>query len=172
MDMESDSEDTIPRIDPSSSDEYSEDDEPSIITLQPLDMVFLSREVEGGVSTGSDNHDMSPSFSPAPSSSILPISAHSDLPCDLHGYYKSKDGNIWCKNALEPIKTPSRNIFRPPNRQVINPRNMHTAGAAYKKFVNAKMIERIAKCTNKEGQRVHDEQWRHKLKGLSHVSFT
>ena len=38
---------------------------------------------------------------------------------------------------------------------------MHTAGAAYKKFVNAKMIERIAKCTNKEGHRIRGEQWRH-----------
>ena len=38
---------------------------------------------------------------------------------------------------------------------------MHTVGAAYKKFVNAKMIERIAKCTNKEGQRVRGEQCRH-----------
>ena len=105
----------------------------SITTLQPLGMAFLSREMEGGVSTGSDNHDMSPSSSPAPTSSILPTSGHSDLPSDLHGYYKSKDGNVWCKNAPEPTKTPSRNIFRPPIRQVINSRNMHTAGAAYKK---------------------------------------
>ena len=162
MDRESDSEeDSIPRIDPSSSDEHSEDDEPSITTLQPLGMAFLSREVEGGVSTGSDNRDMSTSSSPAPTSSILPTSAHSDLPSDLHGYYKSKDGNVWCKNAPEPTKTPSRNIFRPPIRQDINPRNMHTADAAYKKFVNAKVIERIAKCSNMEGQRVGGEQWRH-----------
>ena len=72
MDGESDSEeDTIPKVDPSSTDEHSEDDEPSITTLQPLDMAFLSREVEGGVSTGSDNRDMSPSSSPAPISSIF-----------------------------------------------------------------------------------------------------
>ena len=98
-------------------------------------MTFLSREVEGGVSTRSesDNRDVSPSSSPAPTSSILPSSAYSDLPSDLHGYYKSKDDNVWCKNAPQPTKTPSRNIFRPPIRQVINPRNMHTAGAAYKK---------------------------------------
>ena len=135
MDRESDSEeDTIPRIYPSSSDEHSENDEPSITTLQLLDMAFLNREVEGGVSTGSDNCDMSPSSSPVPTSSILPTSAHSDSPSDLHGYYKSKDGIVWCKNAPQPIKTPSRNIFRPPIRQVINPRNMHTAGAAYKKI--------------------------------------
>ena len=152
MGRESDSEeDSIPRIDPSSSDEHPENDEPSTTTLQPLDMAFLSREVEGGVSTGADNRDMSPSSSPAPTSSILPTSAHSDLPSDLHRYYKSKDGNVWCKNAPEPTKTPPRNKLRPPVRQVINPRNMHTAGAAYKQFVNAKMIERIAKCTNKEG---------------------
>ena len=163
MDTESDSEeDSIQRMDLSASDEHSEDDEPSTTTLQPLDMAFLSREVEGGVSTGSDNRDMSPSSSPAPTSSVLPTSAHSDLPSDLHGYYKSKDGNVWCKNAPEPTKTPSWNIFRPPTRQVINPRNMHTAGAAYKKkIVNVKMIERIAKCSNKEGQRVGGEQWRH-----------
>ena len=81
MDRESDfEEDTIPKIDPSSSDEHSENDELSIITLQPLDMTFLSREVEGGVSTGSDNRDMSPSSSSAPTSSILPSSAYSDLP--------------------------------------------------------------------------------------------
>ena len=98
----------------------------SITTLQPLDMAFLSREVEGGVSTGSDNRDMSSSSSPAPSFSILPTSAHSDLPNDLHRYYKSKDGNAWCKNAPEPKKIFSRNIIRPPIRQVINPRNMHT----------------------------------------------
>ena len=50
MDRESDSEeDTIPRIYTSSSDRHSEDDEPSITTLQPLDIAFLSREVEGGV---------------------------------------------------------------------------------------------------------------------------
>ena len=30
-----------------------------------------------------------------------------------------------------------------------------------KKIANAKMIKRIAKCTNKEGQRVRGEQWRH-----------
>ena len=115
MDRESDSEeDTIPRIYPSSSDEHSEDDEPSITTLQPLVMAFLSREVEGGVSTGSDNRDMSPSSSPVPTSSILPTSSHSDLPSDLHGYYKSKDGILWYKNAAEPTKIPSRNIFRPP----------------------------------------------------------
>ena len=45
-----------------------------------------------------------------------------------------------------------------------------------KKIANAKMIERIAKCTNKEGHRVRGEQLRHtdaqKLKGLSDVSFT
>ena len=71
MDRESDSEeDSILRIDPSSSDEHSEYDEPSITTLQPLDMAFLSREVEGGVSTGSDNRDMLPSSSPAPTSSF------------------------------------------------------------------------------------------------------
>ena len=96
----------------------------TITSLQPLEMAFLSREVEGGVSIGSDNRDVSPS------SSILPTSAHSDLPSVLHGYYKSKDGNVWCKNAPEPIKTPSRYIFRPPIRQIINPRNMNTAGAA------------------------------------------
>ena len=135
MDRESDSEEgTIPRIYTSSSDRHFEDDEPSITTLQLLDIAFLSREVEGGVSTHSDNRDMSPSSSPAPSSSILPTSAHSDLPSDLHGYYKSKDGNVWCKNAAEPTKTPSWNIFRPPIRQVINPRNMHTAGTACKKI--------------------------------------
>ena len=106
----------------------------SITTLQPLDMAFLSREMEGGVSTGSDNRDMSPSSYPAPTSSILPTSAHSDLPSDLHGYYKSKDGNVWCKNAPEPSKTSSRNIFRPPIRHVINPKNMHTAGTACKKI--------------------------------------
>ena len=84
MDRESDSEeDMIPRIDPSSSDEYSEDDEPSIATLRPLDIGFLRREVEGSVSTGSDNRDMSPSSSPAPTSSILPSLMHSDLPSDL-----------------------------------------------------------------------------------------
>ena len=179
MNRESDSEeDTIPRIYPSSSDGHSEDDEPSTTTLQPLDMAFLSREMEGGVSSGSDNRDLSPNSSPAPTSSILPTLAHSDLPSDLHGYYKSKDGNVWCKNAPEPTKTPSRNTFRPPIRQVINPRNMHTAGAAYKKFANAKMIERTAKCTNKEGQGVHGEQWRHtdatEIEGFigSDVSFT
>ena len=107
MDREGDSEeDTISRIYTTSSDKHSEDDEPSITTLQPLDMAFLSREVEGGVSTGSDNRDMSPSSSPAPSSSIFPTSVHSDLPSDLHGYYKSKDGNVWCKDAPEPTKTP------------------------------------------------------------------
>ena len=107
MDREGDfEEDTISRIYTTSSDKHSEDDEPSITTLQPLDMAFLSREVEGGVSTGSDNRDMSPSSSPAPSSSILPTSAYSDLPSDLHGYYKSKDGNVWCKNAPKPTKTP------------------------------------------------------------------
>ena len=68
---------------------------------------------------------------------------------------------MWCKNAPEPTKTPERNIFRPPIRQVINPRNMHTAGAAYKKFANAKMIKIITKCTKKEGQNVRGEQWRH-----------
>ena len=52
MDRESDSEEySIPRMDLSSLDEHSEDDEPSITTLQPLDIAFLSREVEGGVST-------------------------------------------------------------------------------------------------------------------------
>ena len=108
--------------------------------------------MEGGVSTGSDNRDMSPSSSPAASSSVLPTSAHSNLPSDLHGYYKSKDGNVWCKNAPEPAKTSFRNIFRPQIRHVINPKKMHTAGAAYiKEFTNAKMIERIAKYTNKEG---------------------
>ena len=44
----------------------------------------------------------------------------------------------------------------------MNPKNMNTAGAAYKKkFANAKMIEKIAKYTNKEEQRVRGEQWRH-----------
>ena len=38
---------------------------------------------------------------------------------------------------------------------------MHTGGAAYKKFANAKMIKIITKCTNKEGQKVRGEQWRH-----------
>ena len=79
MDRESDSEeDMIPRMDPSSSD-----DEPSIATLRPLDIGFLRREVEGSVSTGSDNRDMSPRSSPAPTSSILPSLTHSDLPSDL-----------------------------------------------------------------------------------------
>ena len=42
MDREGDSEeDTISRIYPNSSDEHSEDDEPSVTTLQPLDMAFL-----------------------------------------------------------------------------------------------------------------------------------
>ena len=177
MDRESDSEEgTIPRMDLSASDEHSEDDEPSITILQPLDMAFLSREVEGGVSIGSDNRDMSPSSSPAATSSILPSSAHSDLPNDLHGYYKSKDGNVWCKNAPEPTKTPSRNIFRPSIRQVINPRNMLTAGAAYKISSMPRWLKELQNAPTRKGRGFvvssGDISMPQKLKGLSDVSFT
>ncbi|GFR66934.1 Piggybac transposable element-derived protein 4-like protein [Elysia marginata] len=78
---------------------------------------------------------------------------------DIHGLSTAKDGTVWSKTAPPPTRTSASNIFRPPPKQVVNSRSLFSVGQTFKRFINAKMVERIVTCTNKEGGRVRGNSW-------------
>ncbi|GFO39031.1 PiggyBac transposable element-derived protein 4 [Plakobranchus ocellatus] len=125
------------------SDNNSDANEPDLTSLQPVDMIFLSNQVETAIV------DEEPT----------PTSEATALLEDVHGFYQANDGNVWVKTTSPTGRTPSCNIFRPPVRQVTNARNIYTVGSAYKRFVNDKMVDRIVICTNKGGKRMLGDKW-------------
>ncbi|GFS17067.1 PiggyBac transposable element-derived protein 4 [Elysia marginata] len=92
-----------------------------------------------------------------------PLQAPDDVPPsltnDIHGFYEAKDGTVWCKSVPPPTRTPTSNIFKPPVRQVRNPKNLYTVGDAYKRLINARMIQKVVCCTDLEGERVYGKNW-------------
>ncbi|XP_012935756.1 host cell factor 1 isoform X3 [Aplysia californica] len=127
------------------------------------DVEEVSGEEE--VETESDNGDdqLEVVFQPVemgmldmPHAAGEPALSDSETGVPLH--YAGKDGMLWSRVA--PTQTPSFNIFKPPTGQVMNPRYLLTVGATYKRFITAKMIERIVLCTNKEGEKVEGNKWK------------
>ena len=84
----------------------------------------------------------------------------------VHGLTKARDGTVWAKTAppFGRRPTPASNIFHPPPKQVIHSRSLSSVGATYKRFINARMVDRIVSCMDKEGERsvgeVGDKQTR------------
>ncbi|GFN80753.1 hypothetical protein PoB_000725900 [Plakobranchus ocellatus] len=84
------------------SDNSSDANEPDLTSLQPVDMTFLSNQVE----TAIVNEE------PTPTSKATAMLE------DVSRFYHAKDGNIWVKTTPPTGRNSSCNIFRHPVRQV------------------------------------------------------
>ncbi|GFS26366.1 PiggyBac transposable element-derived protein 4 [Elysia marginata] len=136
------------------SDDCCDIDEPNLATLQPVGVASLI-----SCRPGTSSDPMVGAIASTPSSSEAPDDVTPSLPDDIHGFYKAKDETVWCKSVPPPTGIRSSNIFRPPVRQVRNPKNLYTVCDAYTRFINARMVQKVVCCTNLEGERVCGENW-------------